>query len=140
MGTSSKIETAGQSSAVMAPVLSDDAPLSSAHRFASWLRDFSWLTAERVRFYAGVLLLAYLAAAALQLANSHQLMFKSGAVVGGDFVNPYAASIAALKGDPASVYDLHRQHLQQVAVMRGRDFGVLGFHYPPMFLLTVLPL
>jgi alpha-1,2-mannosyltransferase len=25
-------------------------------------------------------------------------------------------------------------------VMGGRDFGVLGFHYPPMFLLMVLPL
>ena len=55
-------------------------------------------------------------------------------------VNPYAASIAALKGDPASVYDIHRQHLQEVAVMGGKDFGVLGFHYPPMYLLIVLPL
>jgi hypothetical protein len=67
-------------------------------------------------------------------------MFKSGACVGGDFVNPYAASIAALKGDAASVYDIHRQHVHEAAVMGGKDFGVLGFHYPPMFLLMVLPL
>ena len=105
-----------------------------------WLRDFSWLTARRVKFYSGVLLLAYLAAAIGQLFHAHHLIFESGAGVGGDFVNLYAASIAALKGDPASVYDIHRQHLQEVAVMAGRDSGVLGFHYPPMFLLIVLPL
>ena len=105
-----------------------------------WLRDFSWLTVRRVKFYSGVLLLAYLAAAIGQLFHSHHLIFESGAGVGGDFVNPYAASIAALKGDPASVYDIHRQHLQEVAVMGGKDSGVLGFHYPPMYLLIVLPL
>ena len=82
-----------------------------------WLRDFSWLTARRVKFYSGVLLLAYLAAAIGQLFHAHHLIFESGAGVGGDFVNLYAASIAALKGDPASVYDIHRQHLQEVAVM-----------------------
>src|SRR5713101_5765198 len=136
----SKVESVAQSGPATKPTLSDDGPLSSAHPFTSWLRDFSWLTAERVRFYSAVLLLAYLAAAIAQLLTSHQLMFKSGASVGGDFVNPYAASIAALKGDPASVYDIHRQHLQEAAVMGGNDFGVLGFHYPPMFLLIVLPL
>jgi alpha-1,2-mannosyltransferase len=120
--------------------LSDGGPSSSAHPFASWLRDFSWLTAQRVRFYSTVLLLAYLVAAIGQLANSHNLIFQSGICVGGDFVNPYAASVASLKGDPASVYDTHRQHMQEAAVVGGQDFGVLGFHYPPMFLLIVLPL
>jgi alpha-1,2-mannosyltransferase len=105
----------------------------------SWLRDFRWLNAQRLRFYSAVLLLAYLAAALVQLANSHHLIFKSGACVGGDFVNPYTASLVALKGDPASVYDIHRQHVNEAAVI-GKDFGVLGFHYPPMFLLLVLPL
>jgi glycosyl transferase family 87 len=140
MDSRSKIGTVGQSGTVTTPALKHDNQLSSVHPFTSWLRDFSWLTAQRVRFYCAALLLAYLAAAIGQLANSHHLIFKSGLCVGGDFVNPYAASIAALKGDPASVYDLHRQHLQQVAVMGGKDFGVLGFHYPPMFLLIVLPL
>ena len=107
---------------------------------ASWLRDFSWLTPQRVKFYSAVLLLAYLAAAIAQLLTSHNLIFKSGACVGGDFVNPYTASVVALRGDPASVYDIHRQHVNEAAVMGGKDFGVLGFHYPPMFLLLVLPL
>jgi alpha-1,2-mannosyltransferase len=140
MGTLSKVGTVGQSGTVTTLALSNDVASNSVHRFSGWLRDFSWLTAERARFYSGVLLLAYLAAAILQLASSHQLIFKSGACVGGDFVNPYAASIAALKGDAASVYDIHLQHLHEAAVMGGKDFGVLGFHYPPMFLLMVLPL
>jgi alpha-1,2-mannosyltransferase len=111
-----------------------------AHRFNGWLRDLPWLTPRRITFYSGVLLLAYLIAGTGQLLNSHHLVFESGLAVGGDFVNPYAASIAALKGDPASVYDIHRQHLHEAAVTGGKDTGVLGFHYPPMFLLMVLPL
>jgi alpha-1,2-mannosyltransferase len=135
-----KIDTAGESVTVTTPTPAHDGLLGFAHRFTSWLRDPSWLTVQRVTFYSGVLLLAYLAAAIGQLLHSHHMMFESGTCVGGDFVNPYAASIAALKGDPASVYDIHRQHLQEVAVMGGKDFGVLGFHYPPMYLLIVLPL
>ena len=135
----SKNEALRQSGAVTTPPLSHDGAVSSAPLISSWLRDFSWLNARRVRFYSAVLLLAYLAAAIAQLATAHHLLFKSGACVGGDFVNPYAASIAALKGDPASIYDLHRQHVQEAAVM-GKDFGLLGFHYPPMFLLLVMPL
>jgi alpha-1,2-mannosyltransferase len=107
---------------------------------AGWFRDFSWLTPQRVTFYSGVLLVAYLVAAIGQLATSHHLIFKSGSCVGGDFVDSYAASIATLKGDPASVYDVHRQHIRQAAVMGGKDFGVLVFSYPPTYLLIVLPL
>ncbi|HYB90083.1 MAG TPA: glycosyltransferase family 87 protein [Candidatus Binataceae bacterium] len=93
-----------------------------------------------MKFYSGVLLLAYLAAAIAQFFHAHHMIFASGANIGGDFINPYAASIAALKGDPAAVYDIHRQHLQEMAAMGGRDTGVLGFHYPPTYLLMVLPL
>ncbi|MGB8413813.1 MAG: glycosyltransferase family 87 protein [Candidatus Binatus sp.] len=140
MDNRAKIDIAGESTTVTPPTPAADGRLGFAHRFTSWLRDPSWLTVQRVTFYSGVLLLAYLAAAIAQLFHSHHMIFESGACVGGDFVNPYAASIAALKGDPASVYDIHRQHLQEVAVMGGKDFGVLGFHYPPMYLLIVLPL
>ena len=139
IGSRSKTESVDQSGAGPTPALPNDGSSSSTRSFTNPLRDFSWLNAKRVRFYSAVLLLAYLAAAVAQLATSHHLLFKSGACIGGDFVNPYAASIAALKGDPASVYDIHRQHVQEAAVI-GKDFGVLGFHYPPMFLLLVMPL
>ena len=71
-------------------------PLRLVHALTGRLRDFSWLTPQRVAFYSGVLLLAYLVAAICQLANSHHLIFESGLCVGGDFVDSYAASIAAL--------------------------------------------
>jgi len=105
-----------------------------------WLRDFPWLTSRRLIFYSGILLLVYLVAALGQLYGAQHLVFASGRSVGGDFVDPYAASIAALEGAPASVYDLHRQHLREAVVTDGKDTGVLGFHYPPTFLLLVLPL
>jgi len=111
-----------------------------ASRFAGWLRDPSWLTPERMAFYSGGLLLAYLIAAIGQLIHSHNLIFESGLCVGGDFVDFYAASVAALGGHPAAVYDVHLQHIQMAKVMGGRDFGVLVFSYPPTFLLMVLPL
>jgi hypothetical protein len=109
-------------------------------RFNFGLREFSWLTRQRLLFYSAILLIAYLIAAIGQLHSSKNLVFESGRSVGGDFVDPYAASIAALDGAPASVYDVHRQHLREAAITRGKDTGVLGFHYPPMFLLLVLPL
>lgn len=105
-----------------------------------WLRDFPWLTSQRLIFYSGILLLVYMIAALGQLYGAQHLVFASGRSVGGDFVDPYAASIAALEGAPASVYDLHRQHLREAVVTDGKDTGVLGFHYPPTFLLLVLPL
>jgi len=103
-------------------------------------RDFSWLTRNRVTFYSGVLFTAYLVAAICQLATAHHLISRSGSCVGGDFVDSYAASIAALQGDAASIYDVHRQHIREAAVMGGKDFGVLVFSYPPTYLLIVLPL
>jgi alpha-1,2-mannosyltransferase len=141
MDNRAKIDTAGESVTVTTPSPAHDGRLGFAHRSASWLRDFSWLTTQRAAFYSGVLLLAYLAAAIGQLFHAHHLIFESGACVGGDFVNPYAGSIAALNGDPASVYNIRLQHLREVAIMGGKDFGVLGsFTYPPMYLLIVLPL
>ena len=139
MDNRAKIDIAGESATVTPPTLAADGRLGSAHRFTNWLRDPSWLTVQRVTFYSGVLLLAYLAAAIAQLFHSHHLIFASGKFVGGDFVVPYAASIAALKGDAASVYDIHRLYLQEAAVMGAKDFGG-PFMEPPMYLLIVLPL
>jgi len=135
-----EIETARQSATATTSGMAHAGLAGFARRFTGWLRDLRWLTRQRVIFCSGVLLLAYLAAAIGQVLHAHHLMFKSGTGIGGDFVNIYAASIAALKGAPASVYDLHRQHLREVAALGGEDAGVLGFHYPPMFLLIVMPL
>jgi alpha-1,2-mannosyltransferase len=108
---------------------------------AGWLRDMAWLTRRRIVFYSSVLLLAYMAAATGQFLLSHGLTFKSGAPIGGDFVNPYAGSLAGLAGDPASAYDLHQQHMRERALLNDNSFGVLGsFTYPPIYLLMVLPL
>jgi hypothetical protein len=139
MDNRAKIDIAGKSAAVTPPTPAPDGRLGFAHWFTSWLRDPSWLTVQRVTFYSGVLLLAYLAAAIAQLFHSHHMILESGNFVGGDFVVPYAASIAALKGDAASVYDIHRVYLQEAAVMGAKDFGG-PFMEPPMYLLIVLPL
>jgi len=139
MARHAKLDTIEQS--VTAPPTRDSgAPWDFVCRIDAWLRDFSSLTSRRVVFYAGLLLFAYLLAAIGQLHDARHLVFATGRNVGGDFVNPYAASFAARQGAAASVYDLHSQHLRETAVTGGTDTGLLGFHYPPMFLLMVLPL
>jgi alpha-1,2-mannosyltransferase len=135
-----KLETTSEPVALTLPVAARTGVSSRSRRLVDWLRDFPWLTRQRVIFYSGVLLLAYLVAAIGQLVNSHHLIVPSGVPVGGDFVDPYAASIAALHGNPAAVYDIHRQHLREIAILFGTNAGVWGFHYPPMYLLLVLPL
>ncbi len=114
--------------------------LHFVRRIDIWLRNFPLLTVQRARFYSGVLLLAYLAAAVAQFAQAHGLIFNRGIAVGGDFVNIYAASIAVLKGQAASVYEIHRHFLRQFAVMGHKNFGFLVFEYPPVYLLMVMPL
>lgn len=110
------------------------------HWLLDWFREFPWLTRRRLFFYSGVVLLAYVAASIAQLATSHHLIAPSGAPIVGDFVNQYAASIFAIHGHPALVYNLHRQHLQQISVLRGASTDLWAFEYPPMYLLMVLPL
>jgi alpha-1,2-mannosyltransferase len=134
-GNGAEIAAATRSITPTRPRQASDSRPGFAHRLDSLFRDPTWLTRRRIFFYSGVLMLAYVVAA---IAKIHDHTFlRSG--VSGDFVNIHAASIAALKGDPAAVYDIHRQHLQEISLL-GTDLGVLGFHYPPMYLLIVLPL
>src|SRR5271170_990668 len=141
MNSGAKGDIAGRSTTATTPNLAQ-ADLSRPVRYnAGWLRDMPWLTRQRIVFYSSLLLLAYMGAATGQFLHSHGLTFQSGAPIGGDFVNPYAGSIAGLAGDPASAYDLHLQHMRERAMLGDSSFGVLGsFTYPPVYLLMVLPL
>ena len=103
MAGDAKIETIGPSVTVP-PTLASNAPWNFTRRLArrldEWLRDFPWLTRRRVVFYSGLLLFAYLVAAIGQLHNARDLVFQTGLSIGGDFVNPYAASVAARSSCP----------------------------------------
>ena len=68
-----------------------------------------------------------------------RLVNDGGKPVGRDFLAFWSASALALGGAPAAAYDLAALHGVQVASV-GADIDPVPWHYPPTFLLLVLPL
>jgi alpha-1,2-mannosyltransferase len=62
-----------------------------------------------------------------------------GKPLGSDFVAFYAASKLALQGDPAGIYSITQIHVLEKLII-GADVGLRPWHYPPSFLIIVLPL
>ena len=62
-----------------------------------------------------------------------------GANIGRDFVALWSASSLALGGAPAAGYDQAVIHAAEQTVI-GAPVGLITWHYPPSFLLLVLPL
>jgi alpha-1,2-mannosyltransferase len=104
------------------------------------LRDGTWLDDSRVRVYPSMLLVAYLLAAILYIVTSHDLIDPNGKPLGPDFIDIYAASQMVHSGHAAAIYDWPQHHAAEMAVFHGRAIPYYGWHYPPLFLLIVLPL
>ena len=63
----------------------------------------------------------------------------AGLPLGRDFIAFWSASSLALAGAPEAVFDLGRLHAAEIAAVGGA-VPVTAWHYPPTFLLVVLPL
>lgn len=101
--------------------------------FIGLLRTGAWLTAERVRFLA-LVLLAVTALAAVYLAvTSDGLNDRFGRPLGTDFCNVYAAGTYVLDGQAAAPFDPARQYAREQAIF-GQATPFYGWHYPPFFL------
>src|SRR5690606_24876263 len=66
-------------------------------------------------------------------------LMNAGLPLGRDFVAFWSGSALALEGAPEAVFDLDRIHVEQETAV-GATAGVTAWHYPPTFLLMVLPL
>jgi hypothetical protein len=91
--------------------------------------------------FAGVLLSTiYLASG---LASAWRIegpgLVGAGLPLGRDFVAFWSASALALSGAPEAVFDLARLHAAESAAV-GAPVATTAWHYPPTFLLAVLPL
>ena len=62
-----------------------------------------------------------------------------GRPLGADFIVFYAASKLALNGDPTGIYSIYKINLIIKSVI-GADVKLYPWHYPPSFLIIVLPL
>ena len=108
-------------------------------RLTTALREAPWLTAERARAYARILLAMSLGGLVVWVALSSGGLDRMGKPLGTDFVSFWTASKLALGGHPAEVYDIAIHRGEQAALFH-RDIGYSAFFYPPLYLLICLPL
>jgi glycosyl transferase family 87 len=101
--------------------------------FIDSLRSGAWLTRDRVRLVALILLTASLLGAAFLVATSDGRNDRFGRPLGTDFANVYAAGTYVLDGKAATPFDPGRQYAREQAIF-GKDTPFFGWHYPPFFL------
>jgi hypothetical protein len=97
-----------------------------------------WLTEPRLKLYSRLLVAVYLVVWGVWVGTGSGLTDRGGAPVGVDFSHYWTASLLALNGEPAAVYDFPRLRALEQATF-GTDV-CLRWLYPPTFLLLVLPL
>ena len=86
---------------------------TALRRVCEGLRSGEWLTRERVRLVAMVLLIASVAGFALLVVTAHGGVDRQGRPLGTDFSDIYAAGTYVLEGNPAAPFDLARQHARE---------------------------
>src|SRR5580765_6012415 len=97
------------------------------------LRAGTWLTRQRVRLVALLLLAATLIGTVFLVATSDGLNDRFGRPLGTDFSNVYAAGTYVLEGNAAAAFDPPRQYAREQAIF-GAATPFYGWHYPPYFL------
>ena len=106
--------------------------------------DGRWLTAERLRGYALLLLGAYGLFLAFLFATANGPLDGFGRPLGTDFANVWSSGRLVLEGRPEVAFDPD-QHRPYEQALLGMDTELFyGWHYPPMFLavaavLALLP-
>ncbi len=111
-----------------------------AHSIVEWFRDAPWLTRRWLRIYPRIFLAMFTLEAIVWVIASTGLVDPHGHPIGADFIDPWAASWLTLQGHPAAVYEVARLWAVEKAAVTYPGVGYAGFHYPPMYLLIVLPL
>jgi alpha-1,2-mannosyltransferase len=101
--------------------------------FIDFLRSGAWVTRERVRHVALILLAVSVIAAGFLVATSDGLNDRFGRPLGTDFSNVYAAGTYVLEGRASAPFDPPRQYAGEQAIF-GQATLFYGWHYPPFFL------
>lgn len=98
-----------------------------------------WLRPDLARVAAIGLAIGLMLVFLLWVVGSEDGIRPSGVPLAADFTAFWTAAREALAGRPGAAYDPAVLHPAQVAAFGGRDFGYLGFFYPPGFLLALQP-
>lgn len=97
------------------------------------------LDRERLTNYPRIFLALYVTIGGWWVFSGPGLLDRSGTPVGADFVTFYAASVLGQRGEAVGAWDLARITEVERAVV-GAEIPTYAFHYPPTFLLALLPL
>ena len=74
------------------------------------------------------------------MLRSKGLIDPAGHPIGADFIDPWSASWLTLHGTPSAVYDVARLWSVERMAVADPSVGFAGFHYPPIYLLIIIPL
>ncbi len=105
-----------------------------------FFRDAPWLTRRRLVAYPRLFLAVYVVSALVWILRSKGLIDPAGHPIGADFIDPWSASWLTLHGSPSAVYDVPRLWSAERMAVHYPSVGFAGFHYPPIYLLLILPL
>jgi alpha-1,2-mannosyltransferase len=103
------------------------------------LRSGDWLTRERIRLVAAVLLIASAAGFLFLVVTAHSGVDLQGRPLGTDFSNVYAAGTYVLDGSANAAFDPPQQYAREQAIF-GAATQFYGWHYPPYFLFVAAAL
>jgi alpha-1,2-mannosyltransferase len=102
-------------------------------RTLSMLRSGDWLTRERARLVASVLLIGSAIGFLFLVVAAHDGIDVQGRPIGTDFSNVYAAGTYVLDGNPDAPFDPPQQYAREQTIF-GAATPFYGWHYPPYFL------
>jgi len=108
-------------------------------RVIGFLRDADWLTLQRVRVYASLMIIVSAAIIAWTFTG-RGIDDPAGRAIGTDFVSFWTVSWALLNGHQNAIYDPNAlAALEQTVVQRSAS-AFYAWQYPPVALLVVYPL
>ena len=105
-----------------------------------FFRQAPWLTRRRLVAYPRLFLAVYVASAAVWMLRSKGLIDPAGHPIGADFIDPWSASWLTLHRTPSAVYNVARLWSVERMAVADPSVGFAGFHYPPIYLLIIIPL
>ena len=108
-------------------------------RVLTQLKSGDWLSRERLRLYAGILLAVELAVFTFLIAGTHGWIVPLKTPTTTDFVSFYAAGRLADAGTPALAYD-QAAHLAGEEAIAGQGIQYQYFNYPPVYEALFAPI
>jgi len=108
-------------------------------RVMGQLRSGDWLSRDRVRAYAIILIIIELGVFAFLVAGTHDWIVPLDTPTTTDFVSFYAAGSLADAGTPALAYD-PAAHLAAEEAIAGQGIQYQFFNYPPVYQALFAPI